>query len=75
MLNNASTFIPVVPVVFRKHVFSLGNVENDCSIVHVVAGRVNKMIINVNTFGKASELHLLMLLKHIFQFLPKKFFK
>ena len=42
----------VVPVVFRKYVFSLCNVENDRSLVHVVTGRVNKMVINVNMFGK-----------------------
>ena len=62
MLSNASPFIQVVPVVFRKHVFSLHNVENDCSLVHVVTGRVNKMVIIVNMFGKVSELHFLMLL-------------
>ena len=62
MFSNASPFIRVVPVVFRKHVFGLRNVENYCSLVHVVTGRVNKMLINVNMFGKASELHSLMLL-------------
>ena len=44
----------VVPVVFRKYVFSLRNVENDRSLVHIVTGRVNKMVINVNMLGKAS---------------------
>ena len=64
MISNANPFIRVVPVVFRKHVFSLRNVENDCSLMHVITRRVNKMVINVNInrFGKASELHSLMLL-------------
>ena len=51
----------VVPVVFRKYVFSLHNVENDRSLVHVVTGRVNKMVINVHMLGKASGQHSLML--------------
>ena len=51
----------VVPVVFRKYVFSLRDVENDRSLVHVVTGRVNKMVINVNMLGKASGQHSLML--------------
>ena len=51
-----------LPVVFRKHVFNLLNVENDCLLVHVITGRVNKMVINVNMFGKVSELLSLMLL-------------
>ena len=51
----------VVPVVFRKYVFILRNVENDRSLVHVVTGRVNKMMINVNMLGKASGQHSLML--------------
>ena len=52
-----------MPVVFRKYVFSLRtNVKNDRSLVHVVTGRVNKMVINVNMCGKASDLHSLMLL-------------
>ena len=62
MFNNASPFIRVVPVVFRKYIFSLHNVKNNRLLVHVVTGRVNKMDINVNMFGKASELHSLMLL-------------
>ena len=62
MFSIAGPFIRVVPLVFRKHVFSLRDVENDCSLVHVVTGRVNKMVINVNMFEKASELHSLMLL-------------
>ena len=62
MFSDASPLIRVVPVVFRKHLFSLLNVENDCSLVHVVTGRVNKMVITVNMFGKASEMHSLMLL-------------
>ena len=62
MFSNLNPFIRVVPVVFCKHVFSLCNVKNDCSLVYVVTERVNKMVINVNMFGKASELYSLMLL-------------
>ena len=62
MFSNASSFIRVVLVVFRKRGFSLHNEENDCSLVHAVTGRVNKMVINANMFGKVSELHSLMLL-------------
>ena len=51
MFSKARPFMRVVPVVFRKYVFSLRNVENDRLLVHVVTGRVNKMVINVNMLG------------------------
>ena len=61
MFSNASPFIRVVPVVFRKYVFSLRNVEKNRSPVNVDTGRVDKMVNNVNVFGKASALHSSML--------------
>ena len=62
MFSNASLFIRALPVVLHEHVFSLRNAENNCSLVHVVTGSVNKTAFNVNMFGKASELHSLILL-------------
>ena len=50
-----------LPVVFRKYVYSLRNVEKDRSPVYVDTEKIDKMINNANTFGKASALHSLML--------------
>ena len=47
MFCKASLLIQEVPVVFRRNVFSLCNVENDRSQIHVVTESVNKMEINV----------------------------
>ena len=62
MCSKARPFMRVVPVLFRKYVFSLRRVEKDHSLVHVVTGSVSEMVINVNMFGKASGQHSLMLL-------------
>ena len=63
MFSNANPFIRVEPVVFRKGVFSLRNMEN-VNFVNSYGKNVgvNKIVTDANVFGKTSKLHFSMLL-------------